>query len=67
MLKRLKRIGAFLSSMRFGVGLLVILALACALGRFLPQGHSLDWYLGRYPERTAALIYALTAIEFCKG
>ena len=59
MLKRLKRIGAFLSSMRFGVALLVFLALACALGSFLPQGHTLDWYLGRYPARSAALLYGL--------
>lgn len=45
--------------MRFGIALLVVLAAACALGSFLPQGHALDWYLNRYPARTAALIYGL--------
>ena len=59
MQKRLKKIGGFLASMRFGIALLVILALACALGSFLPQGNTLDWYLSRYPARTAALIYGL--------
>ena len=59
MQKRLKKIGRFLSSMRFGVALLVLLALACAMGSFLPQGHTLDWYLANYSERTAALIYGL--------
>ena len=59
MQKRLTKIGRFFSSMRFGVALLVLLALACALGSFLPQGHSLDWYLANYSGREAALIYGL--------
>ena len=59
MLKRLKSIGKFLSSMKFGILLLLVLALACALGSFIPQGHTLDWYLQNYTERQAALIYGL--------
>ena len=59
MQKRFKAIGKFLSSMRFGILLLVVLTLTCVAGSLISQGHPMDWYLQRYPERTAALIYGL--------
>lgn len=52
----LKKIWKFLSSMKFGMILLGILALACVLGSVIPQGNSVSWYLQNYPERTGALI-----------
>ena len=45
--------------MRFAIILLVILTLACAVGSFITQGQSLEWYSQAYNERTAALIIAL--------
>lgn len=58
-MKMLKKTWKFLSSMRFAILLLAVLALACALSSLVTQGQSLDWYAQRYSERTAALIVAL--------
>lgn len=55
----LKKIWRFLSSMRFAILLLVVLALACSLASLVTQGQSYSWYAQRYSERTAALIVAL--------
>ena len=53
-----KKIWKFLSSMRFAILLLVILAAACSAGSFVTQGQSYSWYTQHYSERTAALILA---------
>ena len=58
-MKTLKRIWKFIASMRFAILLLVILAIACAVGSLVTQGQSQAWYTRRYSERTAALIMAL--------
>ena len=54
-----KKIWKFISSMRFAIILLVILAAACSASSFITQGQSFEWYAARYSERTAALILAL--------
>lgn len=59
MLDRIKSIGKFFSSMKFGIILLIILAAACMLGSFIPQGNTLAWYTQHYSERSAALLYGL--------
>ena len=55
----LKKIWKFLSSMTFAILLLVILGVACAVGSFVPQGQSFDWYASTYSETAAAWIIAL--------
>ena len=55
----MKKAWKFLSSMRFAIILLVILAVVCSLGSFITQGQTYAWYASRYSERTAALIIAL--------
>lgn len=54
-----KRIYKFISSMRFAILLLVVLAVACSAGSLVTQGQSYDWYAQRYSERAAAVILAL--------
>ena len=58
-METLKKIWKYLSSMQFAILLLVVLALACALGSFITQGQTFDWYAARYNERIAALILAV--------
>ena len=53
-----KKIWKFLSSMRFALILLVLLAASCALASLVTQGQSYDWYAARYSERVAAWILA---------
>lgn len=55
----LKKIWKFLSSMRFALILLLVLALACVFGSLIPQNQVAAWYSQRYSERTAAVILAL--------
>ena len=55
----MKKIGRFLSSMGFAVGLLVLLAAACALSSLTEQGLTQETYAARYGEGTASLIMAL--------
>ena len=55
----LKKIWTFISSMRFAILLLAVLALACSVSSMVTQGQSFAWYAQRYSERTAALILAL--------
>ena len=59
MKKRLRQCGRFCVSMQCGMLLMALLAVACVLGSLVEQGHTLDWYLARYSERSAALIYGL--------
>ncbi len=54
-----KKIWNFMTSMKFAVILLVVLAAACTAGSLVTQGQTLSWYASRYSERTAALIMAL--------
>ena len=55
----LKKFWKFISSMRFAIALLLILALACAAASLIPQNQTYEWYSQRYSDRTAALIMAL--------
>lgn len=55
----LKKIWKFISSMKFAIILLVVLAAACALASLVTQGQSYEWYARAYSERAAALIVAL--------
>lgn len=55
----LKKIWKFISSMKFAIALLVLLAVACSLASLVTQGQSYEWYARQYSERTAALIVAL--------
>ena len=55
----LKKLGKQLFSMKFAIGLLVVLALYCSAGSFISQGQSYEWYAAMYSERTAGLILAL--------
>ena len=54
-----KKLWRFLSSMRFAIILLVILAVACSAASLVTQGQSYAWYSQRYSERAAAVILAL--------
>ena len=54
-----KKIGKFLSSMRFAIFLLLLLAAYCALASFVTQGQTYAWYAAHYSERKAALILTL--------
>ncbi|MBQ5568620.1 MAG: cytochrome c biogenesis protein ResB, partial [Oscillospiraceae bacterium] len=58
-MKTVRKIWKFLTSMKFAVALLVILAIACSLASLVTQGQTYSWYAQRYSERTAALIIAL--------
>ena len=49
----------FISSMKFALILLVILAVTCSIGSFVTQKQTYAWYSARYSERTAAVILAL--------
>ena len=55
----MKKIGRFLSSMPFAIGLLVLLAAICAVSSTITQGLSYETYAAQYGERTAGLILAL--------
>ena len=55
----LKRFWRFLSSMKFAIILLILLAVACALASLVTQGQSYQYYARQYSERTAAVILAL--------
>ena len=45
--------------MQFAIILLAILTAACAVGSFVTQGQTYEWYARQYSERTAGLIIAL--------
>ena len=58
--QRLRRIWRFMTSMKFAIGLLLILALACAGASLITQGLSYEQYARLYGERNAALILSLS-------
>ena len=55
----LKKTWRFLTSMKFAILLLAVLTLACVFGSVIPQGGTLDEYLGAYGARGGALIVGL--------
>ena len=55
----MKKVWKFLSSMKFAIILLVVLAAACSLGSFIQQGKSYEYYAAEYGEQVGALIIAL--------
>ena len=55
----MKKLWKFLSSMRFAIILLAVLAAACSVASFVTQGQTYEWYAQRYSERAAALILTL--------
>ena len=52
----MKRAGKLLFSMKFAIGLLLVLIAACVLGSVIPQGNTLAWYTDTYKERIAGAI-----------
>lgn len=55
----IKKIWTFLSSMRFAIVLLILLAAACAVSSAVTQGQTYEFYAARYGERLAGLMMAL--------
>ena len=55
----MKKIWKFISSMRFAILLLVVLAVACSIGSLVTQGQTHSWYAAHYSERAASWIMAL--------
>ena len=55
----LKKILRFVSSMRFAIVLLVLLAVGCLIGSVIPQTQSYDYYAARYSERAAMVFLVL--------
>ncbi|MBR0063800.1 MAG: cytochrome c biogenesis protein ResB, partial [Oscillospiraceae bacterium] len=47
----MKKVWKFLSSMKFAIILLVVLAAACSLGSFIQQGKSYEYYSAEYGEQ----------------
>lgn len=54
----LKKIYKFIASMKFAILLLIVVAVACMIGSFVPQGEMFEQYRSAYSERTAAFILA---------
>ncbi len=55
----IKKLLKFFTSMPFAIGILVLLAIACALSSTVSQGLSYEAYAAQYGERVAGLILAL--------
>lgn len=52
----LKHLAAILGSLRFALGVVVLIALACVAGTLLPQGQQqVERYLEHFPERSARM------------
>lgn len=54
----MKKLITFLRSMKFGVGLMLMVIAFSLIGSFLPQGRTVDWY-NTYYASSARLILAL--------
>ncbi len=52
----MKKVYAFLRSMRFGLLLLALIAVLSVAGTLIPQGQEIGWYAQRYPALHGALI-----------
>ena len=46
----MKKVFSFLRSMRFGIVLLILIALLSVAGSVLPQDRELSWYVEAYPK-----------------
>ena len=55
-MKILKKLYAFLRSMRFGILLLVLIAAFSIVGTVIPQGREIVWYVQNYPRAHAWLL-----------
>lgn len=55
-MKRLKKAGRFLYSMKFAVFLLIILVAACIAGSVIPQGEQASWYTSHYSRQAAGAV-----------
>ena len=52
----IKKIWKYISSMRFAILLLAVLALGCVVGSVIPQNQTVEWYSAHYSENVVALI-----------
>ena len=52
----MKKAFRFFFSMKFAVGLLIILALACTIGSVVPQGNPATWYTQNYSQQISGAI-----------
>ena len=52
----LKKIWSFLRSMKFGVGLLLVIAALSVVGTLIQQGKPADWYAQAYPGAHRAIL-----------
>ena len=46
----------FFFSMKFAIGVLIVLALVCTLGSVIPQGNAGEWYTQNYSPAVAGAI-----------
>ena len=56
MKRSFKKTLGFFFSMRFAIGILLVLVIACTAGSVIPQGNSRDWYLANYSSRAAGAV-----------
>ena len=52
----MKKVVQFLRSMRFGIILLILIALFSVLGTVIPQGREIKWYVETYPAIHAGIL-----------
>ena len=53
----MKKIFNYLRSMRFGILLLILIAVFSIVGSVIPQGKELSWYVENYPTIHPALLF----------
>lgn len=53
----MKKIFNYLRSMRFGILLLVLIAVLSVVGSVIPQGRELSWYVENYPSMHPTLLF----------
>lgn len=58
-MKQLKQAGKFLCSMKCAIILLLILAVACTVGSFIPQNQGIAYYTTNYSETVAGAVMSL--------
>ncbi|MBR2258580.1 MAG: cytochrome c biogenesis protein ResB [Blautia sp.] len=52
----MKKTFHFFFSMKFAIGILIVLAAACIVGSVIPQGETMLWYAQTYSERMAGAV-----------
>ncbi|MDO4633924.1 MAG: cytochrome c biogenesis protein ResB [Eubacteriales bacterium] len=55
-MKDLKKLGRFFCSMKFALGLLLVLAAVCTVGSLIPQKQAEMYYVNQYSEQAARAI-----------